>query len=89
MTTAKDSKRAAAAALIGAAARQVGNLAPAVLPAKPEVINLLAVSAALLVGVGIGASEPVPQGGAVIRLDLEGEEQEKGRSQEDDYDCSL
>jgi len=89
MTTAKDSKRAAAAALIGAAARQAGNVAPAVLPVKPGAIDLLAASAALLISVGIGASEPAPQGGAVVHLDLEGDEKGNDHSQESNYDCSF
>lgn len=53
MTAPKDSKRAATAALIGAAARQADTLALAVLRVKLEVINLLAASSTRLIGVGI------------------------------------
>ena len=89
MTTAKDSKRPAAAAPIGAAARQGGTMPPLVMPVKPGAINLLAASAALLIGVGIGASEAAPKAGAVVRLDLEGDEKGRDHRQDDDYDCGL
>jgi len=78
MTTAKDSKRGKAAALISAAARQSGNVAPFALPVQPASANLLAVAAALMIGIGIGATEAAPKAGAVVHLDLE-----------DDYDCGL
>jgi hypothetical protein len=44
-----------------AAARQTGNLAPAVLLVKPGAINLLAASAALLIGVGSTSQNPHPR----------------------------
>jgi hypothetical protein len=88
-TKAKDFKRSAAAALTGAAARQAGTIPPLVMPVKSGAINLLAASAALLIGVGIGASEATPKAGAVVRLALEGDAKGRDHRQDDDYDCGL
>lgn len=84
MTTAKDSKPAAGAPLANVIKQAASAATAAVSLPSNGAANLLVVSAAFLVGVGVGASDAAPQKGAQVHLDL-GDDEGKDR----DDDCGL